>query len=366
MATVHLEGVKKRYGATQVVHGVDVHITDGEFLVMVGPSGCGKSTLLRMVAGLEPLSEGTIRIGGQVVNGLEPKDRNVAMVFQNYALYPHMSVYDNMAYGLKVRKQSPEAIRASVEKAAALLGLTEYLHRKPRQLSGGQRQRVAMGRAIVRNPSVFLLDEPLSNLDAKLRNQMRVELKRLHQRLANTFIYVTHDQVEAMTLGQRIMVMQGGRVEQVGTPAQIYDTPASRFVADFIGFPSMNMFEGKLDGHAKTLHFAGQQLPVYGDVPGAATGVLVGIRPEHLRSAHDARGHPCALPVVVDLMEPLGGETIVHCTVPATGERDILFTMRTGTPMAENEKTSVVFRPTRLHVFDAAATRRIPGLRFEP
>src|SRR5213075_2062480 len=247
MATVTLDGVRKSFGDREVVHGVSCEVGDGELVVVVGPSGCGKSTLLRMVAGLEAVSAGSVAIDGRVVNGVEPKDRDIAMVFQNYALYPHMSVYDNMAYGLRMRRMSRAEIKSRVARAAEILQLDGLLQRKPRQLSGGQRQRVAMGRAIVRDPKVFLFDEPLSNLDAQLRVQMRTEMKKLHKRVATTMIYVTHDQVEAMTLADRVVGMRDGRVEQIGTPDVIYNQPASIFVAGFIGAPTMNLVAARLD-----------------------------------------------------------------------------------------------------------------------
>src|SRR6195256_5182461 len=249
MAQVHLRGVKKSYdNKLEIIHGIDMEIVDGEFIVIVGPSGCGKSTLLRMVAGLERITGGEVAIGDRVVNELEPKDRDIAMVFQNYALYPHMSVYDNMAYGLKIRGMAKDEIDRRVRKAAKTLELGTFLDRRPRQLSGGQRQRVAMGRAIVREPAVFLFDEPLSNLDAKLRVQMRAELQSLHRRLGTTSLYVTHDQVEAMTLAQRMIVMNAGRAEQIGTPMEVYENPATVFVAGFIGSPAMNFITGKTTG----------------------------------------------------------------------------------------------------------------------
>src|SRR6185436_15369208 len=249
MASVQLKDVRKSFGRVEVVHGVNISIDDGEFVVLVGPSGCGKSTLLRMVAGLEEISSGEIRIGANVVNNIPPKARDIAMVFQNYALYPHMTVYDNMAFSMKLAGRGKEETQARVDKAAKILGLTEYLERFPRQLSGGQRQRVAMGRAIVRDPQVFLFDEPLSNLDAKLRVQMRTEIKELHQRLKTTSIYVTHDQIEAMTMADKIVVMNAGRVEQIGSPLELYDHPANLFVAGFIGSPAMNFLTGKLVSH---------------------------------------------------------------------------------------------------------------------
>ena len=250
MASVSLRGVRKSYDGVEVIHGVDCEIADGEFIVILGPSGCGKSTLLRMIAGLEAITGGEIAIGGRVVNELEPKDRDIAMVFQNYALYPHMSVYDNMSYGLRIRGMSKAEIEARVQKAAKILELGSFLQRKPRQLSGGQRQRVAMGRAIVREPAVFLFDEPLSNLDAKLRVQMRIEIKRLHQSIRTTSVYVTHDQVEAMTLGDRLIVMNSGRAEQIGRPIDVYERPATTFVAGFIGSPAMNMLPARLAADA--------------------------------------------------------------------------------------------------------------------
>ena len=287
MASVSLRGVRKSYDGVEVVHGVDCEIGDGEFIVVLGPSGCGKSTLLRMIAGLETITQGEVAIGGRVVNALEPKDRDIAMVFQNYALYPHMTVYDNMAFGLKMRKFPKPEIEKRVREAAEILGIQELLKRKPRQLSGGQRQRVAVGRAIVRHPQVFLFDEPLSNLDAKLRVQMRAELQGLHRRLGTTSLYVTHDQVEAMTLAHRMIVMNAGRAEQIGKPLEVYARPATTFVASFIGSPPMNLIPRERDGRQ----------------------VLFGIRPEHLE--------PCAaseaqISAEIDLIEPLGADTLVY------------------------------------------------------
>jgi multiple sugar transport system ATP-binding protein len=287
MASVTLSGVRKAFGTTEVVHGVDITIEDGEFCVLVGPSGCGKSTLLRMVAGLEEITAGEIRIGTRVVNRVQPKERDIAMVFQNYALYPHMTVYDNMAFSLRLAGRPQAEVRSRVAEAAQILGLGDYLERYPRQLSGGQRQRVAMGRAIVRNPQVFLFDEPLSNLDAKLRVAMRTEIKALHQRLTTTSVYVTHDQIEAMTMADRIVVMNAGRVEQIGTPLELYDNPANLFVAGFIGSPAMNFLPEKRNGRE----------------------VLVGIRPEHLSLAGDG------LEAEVVVVEPTGADTHVFCKV---------------------------------------------------
>lgn len=308
MANISLKSVKKSYGNLQVVHGVDAEIADGEFIVIVGPSGCGKSTLLRMIAGLEAISGGEVSIGGRVVNNLEPKDRDIAMVFQNYALYPHMSVYDNMAYGLKIRKFTLADIETRVQKAAKILELGQLLKRKPRELSGGQRQRVAMGRAIVREPAAFLFDEPLSNLDAKLRVQMRLEIQKLSRELKTTSIFVTHDQVEAMTLAHRMIVMNAGRVEQIGAPMEVYDNPASIFVAGFIGSPAMNFLPGTVRGQALEL---GGGLTVA--IPPAlqarmneGQAVTFGIRPEHLLL--DTSG----MPFVVENAEALGADSLIH------------------------------------------------------
>jgi sn-glycerol 3-phosphate transport system ATP-binding protein len=312
MATVEIRRARKTYPgmSAEVIKGIDVSVADGELLVMLGPSGCGKSTLLRMVAGLETITSGDILIGGRVVNGLEPKDRDIAMVFQNYALYPHMTVYDNIAYGLRIRGLSKAAIDAKVKEAAALLELAPFLDRKPRALSGGQRQRVAMGRAIVREPAVFLFDEPLSNLDAKLRTQMRVEIKRLQVRLGVTSLYVTHDQVEAMTLADRLMVMNAGVAEQVGTPMEVYRRPATTFVAGFIGSPAMNFLFGRIVAGGVELP-GGETLAVAAPAGGEGRPVTIGIRPEQLALAPDASPGR-ALHLSVDLVEALGADTLVH------------------------------------------------------
>src|ERR1700731_4153141 len=318
MASVTLDGVRKSFADREVVHGVSCEIGDGELVVVVGPSGCGKSTLLRMVAGLETGSPGTVAIDGRIVNGIEPKDRDIAMVFQNYALYPHMSVYDNMAFGLKMRKFDRSEIQKRVHDAAEILGIHDYLARKPRQLSGGQRQRVALGRAIVRHPQVFLFDEPLSNLDAKLRVQMRVELKKLHDRLGTTAIYVTHDQVEAMTLGARVVVMKDGLVQQVGEPLELYNEPANRFVAGFLGSPAMNFAAVKVnqDNGAIWATNAGMQIkapPEYADRLGRYVGqqVTLGIRPEDLHVASAADPTELGFDVVVEVVEKLGSEILL-------------------------------------------------------
>ncbi len=312
MASVELTQVRKSFGSTEVVHGVDVSISDGEFVVLVGPSGCGKSTLLRMIAGLEEISAGEIRIGDRVVNNVPPKQRDIAMVFQNYALYPHMKVIDNMAFSMKLAGRSKEEIRERVDKAAAILGLTDYLDRYPRQLSGGQRQRVAMGRAIVRDPQVFLFDEPLSNLDAKLRVQMRTEIKELHQRLKTTSVYVTHDQIEAMTMADKIVVMHGGKVEQIGTPLELYDDPANLFVAGFIGSPAMNFLTGKLvsDGAGRGVRIAEDcVLPAPANREADGTEVVIGVRPEHFEIDQS-----CVRAQVV-VVEPTGADTQVYCRI---------------------------------------------------
>ncbi|WP_144639551.1 sn-glycerol-3-phosphate import ATP-binding protein UgpC [Bordetella genomosp. 13] len=316
MATLSFERVKKTYaGNVPVIHGIDMEIADGEFIVIVGPSGCGKSTLMRMVAGLESVTDGQIRIDGKVVNDLEPAERDIAMVFQNYALYPHMSVYDNMAYGLKLRKFSREEIRKRVEAAAQILELGKLLDRRPRQLSGGQRQRVAMGRAIVREPKVFLFDEPLSNLDAKLRVAMRLEILKLHRRLGTTSLYVTHDQVEAMTLAHRMVVMNQGIPEQIGTPMEVFDKPASTFVASFIGSPPMNLLTVQVAGDGTVQTAEGRPLDISPvDVPQAVRGrrVVMGMRPEHMLL--NTRGAEA----VVEMIETLGSEQLVHCRCEST------------------------------------------------
>jgi sn-glycerol 3-phosphate transport system ATP-binding protein len=307
MAAISLRNVEKTYGhgakGIKVIHGVNAEIADGEFIVIVGPSGCGKSTLLRMVAGLEEITGGDIAIGGTVVNALEPAERNIAMVFQNYALYPHMSVFDNMAYGLKIAKVPKADIETRVAKAAKILELSQLLDRKPRQLSGGQRQRVAMGRAIVRQPAVYLFDEPLSNLDAKLRAQTRLEIQKLHNELGVTSLFVTHDQVEAMTLAQRMIVMNAGRMEQIGTPEEVYLRPATTFVAGFIGSPPMNLLPGNGDG--RTFHAEGIDLPLPAAAPRHGP-LLLGVRPEHADA--QAQGWP----MKVDVVEMLGAERLVY------------------------------------------------------
>jgi sn-glycerol 3-phosphate transport system ATP-binding protein len=360
MAQVHLRGVRKSYDKLEVIHGVDIEIADGEFVVIVGPSGCGKSTLLRMVAGLERITGGTIAIGDRVVNELEPKDRDIAMVFQNYALYPHFSVYENMAYGLKIRGLSKAEIDVRVQKAAKILELGSFLQRKPRQLSGGQRQRVAMGRAIVREPAVFLFDEPLSNLDAKLRVQMRLEIKRLQRELDVTSIYVTHDQVEAMTLADRLIVMNGGVADQIGTPMDVYERPASVFVAGFIGSPAMNFLAGKVVEGSRSIELAGTGavrvvLPIgLATTAAAGTPVAVGIRPEHLHPAADG-----PLEFEIELAEPLGADTLLHGRF---GEAREVVTVRQGGHILAQpgEKRRFKADPGHLHLFDSQTGKRVP------
>ena len=350
MATVSLDGVRKSFAEREVVHGVSCEIANGELVVVVGPSGCGKSTLLRMVAGLETVSAGTVAIDGRVVNGVEPKDRDIAMVFQNYALYPHMSVYDNMAYGLRMRRISRAEIRSRVGRAAEILQLDGLLQRKPRQLSGGQRQRVAMGRAIVRDPKVFLFDEPLSNLDAQLRVQMRVEIKRLQQELATTSLYVTHDQVEAMTLADRLIVMNAGNVDQIGRPLDLYERPATAFVAGFIGSPAMNLLAGRLDGRGVAIGDA--LLPL--DMPNGMSErhVLVGLRPEHLELASDG-----PLAIRVELLERLGADTILHGRLTD----DVRIVARTAASFAPplGDVARFAIRPEHIHLFDPDSGRRL-------
>ncbi len=358
MAAVELRGVRKSYGsgkaAAEVIHGIDAKIADGEFIVLVGPSGCGKSTLLRMVAGLETITSGEIVIGERVVNALEPKDRDIAMVFQNYALYPHMSVGQNMAYGLKIRGVPAAEITARVGRAAAMLELAPYLARKPRELSGGQRQRVAMGRAIVRNPQVFLFDEPLSNLDAKLRVQTRMELQKLHREFNTTSLYVTHDQVEAMTLGQRLIVMNQGVAEQIGAPMQVYAKPASTFVAGFIGSPSMNLIKG---GAADGTFTASGATPLAIALPANAPrgGPLVlGIRPEHLQAAGAA---PARLSLKVEMVEVLGADSYAY-GLAGSGET-IAARLTPGTRAAIGEVLPLTFEAAHVHWFDANTGKRV-------
>jgi sn-glycerol 3-phosphate transport system ATP-binding protein len=355
MASVSLRGVRKSYDSLEVIHGVDCEIGDGEFIVILGPSGCGKSTLLRMIAGLETITGGEIAIGPRVVNRLEPKDRDIAMVFQNYALYPHMSVYDNMSYGLRIRGMAKAEIEARVRKAAAILELGAFLQRKPRQLSGGQRQRVAMGRAIVREPAVFLFDEPLSNLDAKLRVQMRIEIKRLHQSIRTTSVYVTHDQVEAMTLGDRLIVMNAGRAEQIGSPLEVYERPATTFVAGFIGSPAMNMLPARLTADGAAIELDGVRLPVKAPAGLGGRDVTLGIRPEHVALAPGGAG---AFPLTVDFVEALGADTLAHGHLGAS-QAQLTVRLPGGTRVAAGDVLSLAAPPERLHLFDAVSGARL-------
>ncbi|HYZ31786.1 MAG TPA: sn-glycerol-3-phosphate ABC transporter ATP-binding protein UgpC [Crenalkalicoccus sp.] len=350
MASVDIREVRKAFGPVQVLHGVSVGIPDGAFVVLVGPSGCGKSTLLRMLAGLENITSGEIAIGGRVVNNVAPKDRDIAMVFQNYALYPHMTVFQNMGFSLKLARAPKAVMEREVGRAAKILGLEALLHRYPRQLSGGQRQRVAMGRAIVRNPQVFLFDEPLSNLDAKLRVQMRAEIKELHQRLKVTTVYVTHDQIEAMTMADVIVVMNGGRVEQMGAPLELYDQPANLFVAGFIGSPAMNMLEGRIEG-ARFIAGDGTAwpVPVNGHAPPEGP-VVFGVRPEHLRL------DPAGVPATVQVVEPTGSETQVVLRV---GEATLMAAFRERISAQPGETLPLLPEPGLVHLFDRTTGRRI-------
>jgi multiple sugar transport system ATP-binding protein len=349
MAEVRGRALRKGYGAVQVIHGLDLDIEDGEFVVLVGPSGCGKSTLLRMIAGLEEITSGTIHIGERLVNNLPPAERDIAMVFQNYALYPHKTVAANMAFALRMRGMDKAEIKARVDRAAEVLGLTPYLGRYPRALSGGQRQRVAMGRAIVRDPQVFLFDEPLSNLDAKLRVQMRTEIRELHQRLKTTTIYVTHDQIEAMTMADKIVVLNAGRIEQVGSPLELYDRPANLFVASFIGSPSMNLLDGTVEAGGVRVGDAVLEMP-----PGvsAAPGrkVRFGVRPEALRPG--ATG----LTGTVAVVEPTGAETHVLMRAAAG---DLVAVLRERTTLKSGDSLTVAPEPFGTHLFDAETGARL-------
>jgi sn-glycerol 3-phosphate transport system ATP-binding protein len=353
MAAIVLEDVQKSYTKDlRVIHGVSVTIADGEFIVIVGPSGCGKSTLLRMIAGLETITAGEISIAGRVVNQVEPKDRNIAMVFQNYALYPHMTVYENMSYGLRIRRLPPAEINERVRRAAGILELTSFLQRKPRELSGGQRQRVAMGRAIVREPAAFLFDEPLSNLDAKLRVQMRLEIQKLHRELRTTSVYVTHDQVEAMTLADRMIVMNAGVVEQVGAPIEVYEDPASQFVAGFIGSPAMNFLPGRRAGDAVDVG-GGVKIALPEALRGSAPeAIAVGVRPEHLEVSSGAG----VFTFDVETVEALGADSLLHGT--HAGAPLVVRVSGYAAPMV-GQALALVPKAGRVYFFDGATAKRL-------
>ena len=353
MAEVVLSGIKKSFGSTEVIHGVDLKVDDGEFAVLVGPSGCGKSTLLRMIAGLERVTEGEIMIGGLFVNDLPPSQRDIAMVFQSYALYPHKTVEANMSFALKIRGTPKDEIKRRVKAAAEILGLSEYLGRRPRQLSGGQRQRVAMGRAIVRNPTVFLFDEPLSNLDAKLRVQMRAEIRELHNRLKTTTVYVTHDQIEAMTMADKIVIMDEGSIQQIGQPLELYDRPSSLFVATFIGSPAMNLFEGEVARQNDELVFRSGEiaLPIP-DCPRAAPGrrLVYGIRPEHIVPSGSG------VAAKVTHVEPTGSETLIYCQVQG---RKVVSQTRERYNFASGQSTNLAVELRQVHLFDKESGDRL-------
>jgi multiple sugar transport system ATP-binding protein len=358
LSKVELRSVRKAYGTAEVIHGIDLSVGDGEFLALVGPSGCGKSTLLRMIAGLEEITAGEVAIGERVVNALDPKQRNIAMVFQNYALYPHMTVRENIALNLKISKRPKDEIARRVAQAAQLLDIEALLDRRPAQLSGGQRQRVAMGRAIVRDPAVFLFDEPLSNLDAKLRVQMRSEIKSFHQKVGTTSIYVTHDQIEAMTLADRIVVLNAGRIEQIGSPTDLYQTPANLFVAGFIGSPAMNVLDAEIvagPAGGPTARLAdGTLLPLVADLAVApGTAVSIGVRPEHLLLTGDG----AVLPGRVEHVEPTGAQT--HVLLDCAG-RAVTAVVNDLTHLDHGAEVSLRVDPARIHVFSKTDGRRIP------
>ncbi len=355
MAGLQIKQLAKSYGAMNILHGIDLDVRDGEFLVLIGPSGCGKSTLLRMIAGLEDISSGELWIGDRLSNGLPPQQRNISMVFQSYALFPHMSVRKNIGFGPKIRRETAASIDAKVGKAAETLNLHDYLDRLPRQLSGGQRQRVAMGRTIVREPDLFLFDEPLSNLDAKLRVQMRTELKALHQQLKTTMVYVTHDQIEAMTMADRIVVMNGGRIEQAGSPLELYDQPVNKFVAGFLGSPAMTFIPGTLergDGAPKVRTDNGTIIPVGDTTAASGQPVEVGIRPEHYRLAPAGSGFAYH----VEVIEPTGSETHLFGTISGVAVRCVFRDRLAPEP---GTQLSLTVDPAKVHVFDAKTGKRI-------
>jgi len=362
VARVTFDQVDKKFGNVSVIEDLNLEIRDQEFMVLVGPSGCGKSTALRMIAGLEEISDGKISIGGRVVNDLPPKERDIAMVFQNYALYPHMTVRENLEFGLKMRKTPPAEVERLVGEASKILEISNLLDRKPKQLSGGQRQRVALGRAIVRKPAVFLFDEPLSNLDAKLRVSMRAEIKKLQQRLKTTTVYVTHDQTEAMTMGQRIAVMKDGKLQQVGTPLEIYGRPENFFVANFIGTPPMNFLPATLADGGKTLAGKGFSLPVPESLRALTAGkdgrkIIVGIRPENiLDPSEPARGETARLSGEVEVVEPLGDQAMIHVRV---GDDVLVYPVDPHAMPEMGDKADLVLELDKLHLFDAVTERRL-------
>ncbi|MGM4914747.1 ABC transporter ATP-binding protein [Rhizobium sp. 768_B6_N1_8] len=354
MSGLSINKVKKSFGSVDIIHGIDVEIADGEFVILVGPSGCGKSTLLRMIAGLEEISAGKISIDGRVVNNLQPKDRDIAMVFQNYALYPQMTVAQNMGFALELAGAKRPEIDKKVAEAAAILGLQPLLERKPAQLSGGQRQRVAMGRAIVRDPKVFLFDEPLSNLDAKLRVKMRAEIKALHQRLKTTIVYVTHDQIEAMTMADKIVVLQGGHVEQIGSPLELYDRPRNIFVAGFLGSPAMNFLEGTLENSGSpSLALPGGARVKLSQAPENSAGksLTLGIRPEDISLAGDE-----GIEAVVKVIEPTGSET--HVAVEVEG-KELTWVVRERVSLAPEQRIKLSFATPKVHFFDRQTQNRL-------
>ena len=356
MASVTFNGIEKAFGTTKVIHGISFDIADGEFMVLVGPSGCGKSTLLRMLAGLEEINSGTIAIDGKVVNDIDSKDRDIAMVFQSYALYPHMTVRDNMGFSLKLRKAPAATITERVARAAQILNLEPYLDRYPRELSGGQRQRVAMGRAIVRDPKVFLFDEPLSNLDAKLRVQMRAEIKALHQRLKTTTVYVTHDQIEAMTMADRIVVMHDGRIEQIGSPLELYDRPDNLFVAQFIGSPAMNIVQGTLrrtNGSAHVETPDGVHWPLGTAAGNDGQAVTYGVRPDHLELAGNKEQ---SVPAEIVVVEPTGSETEL---VVRIGDAQMIVETHGRPTLAPGDKVQFAVNPANVHLFDQSSGARL-------
>ncbi|OED38141.1 sugar ABC transporter ATP-binding protein [Chromatiales bacterium (ex Bugula neritina AB1)] len=352
MASVALRKLVKFYGKTQVLHGIDLTVADGEFIVLVGPSGCGKSTSLRIISGLEGATSGDVLIGDRIVNNLEPKERDIAMVFQNYAIYPHMSVRKNIGFGLRTAKMSKVDKATRVNEVADILGMTQLLDRKPDQLSGGQRQRVAIGRAMVRNPAVFLFDEPLSNLDAQLRTQMRLEIKKLHQRVGNTIIFVTHDQIEAMTMADRIVIMKDGHIQQIGTPQEVYHQPANLFVAQFIGAPAMNIFKGH--AYNDRVRLDNNQLIAVAGIQNVVSDqtVLVGIRPSDLTVG----GSSPMLEGTVSVLEPLGSESLVYVSV---NDSEVIATASGRSPPAVGDKVSLSAIAENLHLFDADSGERL-------